>query len=102
MDHGLVGGALVGADEGTQGLRDREGHQEVWPGQLFVEVVLEPLLGFVLLTLGTMAVATGMVHAVLPPTCWARIEAVAIVAALAVLDGADHLTVYSGKVRIAL
>src|SRR5512134_1290302 len=75
VTQGLVGGALMGADEGTQGFRDREGHQEVRPGQLFVEVVLKPLLRCMLLTLGTGAVATGMVDTVLSPTAGARREA---------------------------
>ena len=68
VEQGLVREALMRADEGTQGLRDGEGEEEVRPGQLFVQVVLEPLLGFMLLTLGTVAVATGMMDAVLPPT----------------------------------
>jgi hypothetical protein len=83
----------MGADEGTQGFRDREGHQEVRPRQLFVEVVLKPLLSFMLLTLGTVAVATGMVDTVLSPTAGALIEAVAVRPASALLDSADHLTV---------
>ena len=68
VKQGLVREALMRADEGSQGLRDGEGEEEVRPGQLFVQVVLEPLLGFMLLTLGTVAVATGMIDAVLPPT----------------------------------
>jgi hypothetical protein len=67
-----------------------------------VEVVLEPLRGFLLLTLGTVAVATGMLDAVVLATPWALIEAVAVVAAAALLDGMDGLTVHGGKVRIAL
>jgi hypothetical protein len=63
------------------------------PGQLFVQVVLEPLLGFMLLTLWAVAVATGMIDAVLPSTVLALIEAVAVMAALAMLDGADDLSV---------
>ena len=63
------------------------------PGQLFIQVMLEPLLSFMLLALGTVAVATGMIDAVLSFTVWALIEAMAIGAAAAVLDGADHLTV---------
>ena len=87
VKHGLVGEALMRADEGTEGLGDGEGEEEVRPRQLFVQVVLEPLLGFMLLTLGTVAVATGMIDAVVPPTAWALIEAVAILSALAMLDG---------------
>jgi hypothetical protein len=93
VKHGLVGGALMGADERSQGLRDGEGHQEVRPGQLFVEVVLKPLLGFMLLALGAVPVAAGMLDTVVSPTGWARIEAMAVVAALTVLDSADDLAV---------
>jgi hypothetical protein len=65
-------------------------------------VVLEPLLGCMLLTLGTVAVATGMIDAVVPPTVWALREAVAVVAALTVLDGADDLAVRQGEVGVTL
>ena len=57
VKHGLVREALMRADKGAEGLRDGEGEEEVRPGQLFVQVVLEPLLGCMLLTLGTVAVA---------------------------------------------
>jgi hypothetical protein len=40
------------ADEGTQNFRDGEGEEEMPPRELFGQVVLEPLLGFMLLTLG--------------------------------------------------
>src|SRR5512145_3059448 len=59
VEHGLVGEALMRADEGSERLRNGEGHKEVRPRELFVEVVLEPLLGCMLLALGTVAVATG-------------------------------------------
>ena len=55
-----------------------------------------------LLTLGTVAVPTGMVDTVLPPTGVALIQAVTILSAAAVLDGADDLAVGSGEVRIPL
>ena len=102
VKHGLVREALMRADEGSEGLRDGEGEEEVRPGQLFVQVVLEPLLGCMLLTLGTVAVATGMMDAVVPPTALALREAVAVMAALALLDGADDLAVCGGEVGIAL
>jgi hypothetical protein len=90
------------ADEGSERLRNGEGEEEVRPGQLFLEVVGEPLLGFMLLTLGTVAVATGMIDAVLPSTAWALIEAMSIVSALAVLDSADDLAVCEGQMGVAL
>jgi hypothetical protein len=46
-----------------------------------------------LLALGTVAVATGMMDAVFFSTAWALIEAVAIVSTLAMWDGADDLAV---------
>jgi hypothetical protein len=101
-EHGVVRAALMRADEGSERLRHGEGEEEVRPGQLLLQVVCEPLLGFMLLTLGTVAVATRMIDAVLPPTTWALIEAVAVVSALAVLDSADDLAVGGGQVGIAL
>jgi hypothetical protein len=102
VKHRLVRGALMRADEGSERLRDREGEEEVRPGELFVEVVLKPLLGFMLLTLGTVAVATGMLDAVVLATPLALREAVAVVAAAALLDGVDGLAVRGGEVRRAL
>lgn len=72
------------------------------PGQLCVQVVLEPLLGCMLLTLGTVPVAAGMIDTVLLTTTLALIEAVAVVSALALLDGADDLAVRGGEGGIAL
>jgi hypothetical protein len=55
-----------------------------------------------LLTLRAVAVATGMVDAVLPLTVWALREAVAVMAAVAVLESADGLAVREGEVGGAL
>ena len=85
------------ADEGSERRRDGEGEQEVRPGQLCVQVVVEPLLGFMLLTLGAVAVATGMMDAVVFPTGGALLEAVSVVAALTVWEGADDLAVREGE-----
>ena len=89
------------ADEGSERFRDGEGEEEVWPRELCVEMVLEPLLGCMLLALGTVLVATGMIDTVLFPTAPALIKAVAIVPALALLDGADDLAVYEGQMGVA-
>ena len=67
------------------------------PRELFVQMVLEPLLGCMLLTLGTVAVATGMMDAVLLPTALALIEAMAIRSTLAILDGMDGFAVRGGE-----
>ena len=55
-----------------------------------------------LLALGTVAVATGMIDAMVPPTRWALREVVTIMPALALLDGADARAVYEGQLRGAL
>ena len=49
-----------------------------------------------------MSIAAGMLNAVLPATVLALIEAVPVVSAAAVLDGADGLLVRGGQVGIAL
>ena len=59
------------------------------PGQLCGQVMVEPLLGFMLLTLRAMTIATGMIDTVVPPTVVALIEAVTVMAALALMDGTD-------------
>jgi hypothetical protein len=69
----------------------------VRPGQLFVQVVLEPLRGCRRLTLGTVPVAAGMMDTVVHATTLAWIEAVAVVSALARLDGAEDLAVRGGE-----
>jgi hypothetical protein len=40
MKHGLVGAALMRTEEGSERLRDGKGDKEVWPGELFFEVVV--------------------------------------------------------------
>jgi len=92
----------MGAEARSQGRRDGEGHQDVWPGQRFVAVVLKPLLGCMLLTLGAVPVAAGMLDTVVSPTGWARREARAVVAALTVWDSADDLAVGAGQMGVAL
>jgi hypothetical protein len=88
LEHGLVGKALMRADKRAQGLRDSEGEEDVRPRQLFVEVVLEPLLSFMVLTLRTMSIAACVIDAVLFPTALAPIEAMTVVSTTAVADGA--------------
>jgi hypothetical protein len=102
LKQGLGSKALLRAEKGTQGLRDREGEEKRRPRELLIQVVLEPLWSFLLLALGTMPVATGTIDAVFFPTALALREAVAVMAALARLDGTDGLTVCSGEGGIAL
>ena len=59
-------------------------------------------MGCMLLALGTGAVATGMLDAVVFPAVLALREAMAVSAALARLDGADGLAVRDGEVGLAL
>ena len=40
LEHGLVGDAPTRADEGSEGLRDGEGNEEVRYGKLFVQLVM--------------------------------------------------------------
>jgi hypothetical protein len=94
---GLGSKAVLRAEKGTQGLRASEGEENVRPRELCVQGVLEPLVRFRLLALGTVPVATGTMDAVLFPTALALREAVAVMAALALWDGTDGLTVGSGE-----
>ena len=90
------------AAQGPQGRRDREGQEPGRPRELLGHVGLEPLRGGRLLTLGAVAVAPGMLDAVLARAGLALREAVAVRAALALLAGADALTVCGGERRRAL
>jgi hypothetical protein len=74
----------------------------VWPGELVVQMVLEPLLGWMLLALGPVAVAPGMLDAVVPSTRVARIKAVTIRPTWARLDGADDCAVCEGQLGVTL
>ena len=65
----------------------------MWSGELFVQLVLKPLLGFVMLALRTVAVSTGVIDAVVFATTLALIETVSVMSALALLDGMDDLAV---------
>jgi len=102
VEQGVLREALLGTDKGAQGLRDGEGQEAVWPRELFGEVVLEPLLGLMLLTLGTRAVATGMLAMGLPPTAGTLLETVTVMATAALVDGADDFAVGEGQLGGAL
>jgi hypothetical protein len=98
LQHGLVGEALMRAEKGPQGLRDGEGEEAGRSGQLFFQVVREPLLGCMLLTLRAMTSATGMIDAVVPSTIVALREARSVMATLARSDSADGCAVRGGEV----
>ncbi len=89
------------AAQGTQGLRDRAGQETVRPRELWGPVGLEPRRGCLLLPRGAVAVATGMLDAVLARAVVTRREAGAVGAALALLEGADARTVGGGERRSA-
>ena len=55
-----------------------------------------------LLTLRAVTIATGMLDAVVPPTALALREALSVVSAAAVLDGADDRAGCGGEVGRAL
>lgn len=40
FEHGLVGDALVRPEKRSYGVRDGEGDEEVWTGELFVQLVV--------------------------------------------------------------
>jgi hypothetical protein len=77
----------VRAEAGSKGRRDGEGEEEGRPGALFFKWCVEPLRGCMLLALWTVAMATGMMNVMLPPTVLALREAVAVVAGLPGADG---------------
>ena len=70
LEHGLGSAVLRRADEGSAGRRDGAGEEDMRPGKLCVQGVGSPLRGFRMLTLGTVAVATGMLDVVVPPQFW--------------------------------
>ena len=102
LQQGVIREALMRADAGAQRRRDGAGAEEVRPGERCGEMVLEPLRGGMLRTLRTMAMATGMMEAVVAPTVLALRKAVAVRAALALWDGADDVAVGGGEVGGAL
>jgi hypothetical protein len=101
LEQGRIGSALMRADKGSEGFGDGEGDEKVRPGKLFVELFVEPVLSFMMLALGAVAIAAGVVDAVLPATAVALIETVSIMAALAVLNGTHGLVVEERQMGIA-
>ena len=87
----------MGAEQGTQGLGDSQGEEAVRPGPLSLQVVVKPLVGLLLLTRGTVPVATGMRAAVWLATALARRKAVALGPAVARLESAEGLARRRGQ-----
>jgi hypothetical protein len=85
---GRGGEGLRRAEEGAEGLRDRAGAAAVRPGKLFVQGLMEPLRGCVMLTLWTGPGTTGVMDAGLFATALALRAAGAIMAGAAMHKGA--------------
>ena len=67
------------------------------PGKRFFQLVVEPQRGCLLLALRAVPVAACVMDAVVCATAVALREAVAVMSATAVLDGADGLVVRGGE-----
>ena len=98
FEHGLVTNLWMGADDRAKGLRDGEGDQEVRTRELLIELFVQPRLGFMVLTLGTMSIATGVRDAVAMSTAVALIEAVSVCSRTTLADGRDDFAVCLGEV----
>ena len=57
---GLIGRSRMGTTEGTSRLRHGEGEEEIRPWELLLQLVVEPLLRLIVLTLWAMAIAAGV------------------------------------------
>ena len=84
----------------AQRLRHREGDQAGRSRQRLRELVVQPQLGCVVLTLGTMPMAAGMMDAVVLSTGVTGREARAVCPCPAAADGVDGLVVGGGEVRM--
>ncbi len=89
-------------DEGSERLRDSEGDEEMRPGKLFFQLVVEPQLGCMMLALRAVPVTACVMDAVLFATALALIEAVPVESTAAMLDGVDGLLVRVWQIGIAL
>jgi hypothetical protein len=100
--HGVGREAVMGAEQGTEGCRDGAGEENVRPGERSLQVVRKPLLGCMMLALGTVPVATGMLDPVWLATAVALREALSRVSALAVVESAAARAVRSRQMGRAL
>jgi len=78
LEQALVSEPGMRAAKGSQGFGDGEGDEEIGTWHLLVELVLEPELGVVVLTLRTVPITAGMIDAMRLAAAWAGVEAVAI------------------------
>jgi hypothetical protein len=76
--------------ESRSSLREGEGDQKVMPRQLPLELFFKPVLAFLRLTGGTMAVTTGAKGFVHPAAVPAGVDDRTAIRCPAVVDGLDH------------
>jgi hypothetical protein len=95
-EHGIVRGALVAADEGVKLLGSGEGDQEMVPWHLPLHLFMEPLVGFVILTGGAVAVSAGAEEEMGLPATLTLIEGGSEGLGSTVEDGVDDLDVIGG------
>jgi hypothetical protein len=96
VDHGVGRAPWRRAAQGAEGLGDGTGAEAGRSGQLVLQVGLEPLLGVMRRTVGTGAVATGLLEAGWRATPLARREAVALGPAVARWEGPQDGAVRQG------
>ena len=89
-------------DEGSERLRDGEGDEDMRPGKLFFQLVVEPQLGCMLLALRAVSVAACVMDAVVFATALALREAVPGESTSAMVDGVEGLWVRVWQIGRAL
>jgi hypothetical protein len=98
----LGGEPGMGAAQGSQRFWHGAGDQEGRPRQLCIELVVQPLRGFLLLTWWTVSMATGMGDVLMWSTTCAGLEARAVGAGAAAADGVNGLVVRGRAIGRAL
>src|SRR3990172_67240 len=96
LEQGVVGGFWIRAHKVSQLLRHRESNQEIVCGKASGHLPYEPVLGFVVLAVGTVAVAAGPIDEMALPATPAVIEGDAQLSASAVDDGVDDFSMLVG------
>jgi hypothetical protein len=96
LEQGGISDPLMAADEGPEWFGDGEGEHEMMPGQLPLYLFFEPLLGFVVLAAGTVAVTIRAVHDMKLMALFTVVEGSAIGFGAAVDKSVDDLFVLDG------
>jgi len=92
-EQGLRGRALLRAHAGAKRLRDGKGEEDMRPWEVLLQLVQKPALGGMVLTLGAVAVAAGVMDTVLSATAVAPREAMTVMSAVAMAAGGHGLAV---------